>query len=474
MARLLALLGGNATASALLLARNLLIAHLLPIEDYGIAATFAVAMALVEMASQFGMQAQIVQSPEGGGRDYLAAVHGFQIARGGMSALALFLCAGPISAFLGMPDLAWAYRVLALAPLIRAFHNFDIHRQTRAMRFGPVLLTATSAAAISFIAIFPLAYLAQDWRIMLGALLIQEICACLTSHIMAERPYRVSADLLVWRRSVRFGWPILLQGVVLFAVFQGDKILVARSLGFEALGVFAMGVTISLAPTLVVTKSLQSWFLPQLSRAMGTSAFRPAAVACAQATLLSAIVLCAGVMVAGPVLIDWALGPAFQALGLLLPWMAVQQALRVCRAGMNTAALACGVSWLGAATDLIRALSLPAVWVILSRDGTLLSVVFVAILAEVAGTALALFVGSRRVLLPVRALGPALVVTGVALSGLPVLTLAFGQVWTAGAALLSCGGLLTFSPQLRRILPIRFLASRHSFACQRPAPVTLP
>jgi len=59
------ILSGNAATSLLLLVRNLVIARLISVEDYGIAATFGIVMALIEMASYLGMQQQIVQSKDG-------------------------------------------------------------------------------------------------------------------------------------------------------------------------------------------------------------------------------------------------------------------------------------------------------------------------------------------------------------------------------------------------------------------------
>ena len=73
----LLILSGNAAASLLLFARNLVIARLIPVEDYGIASTFAIAMSVVEMASQLGLQQMIVQAREGEDPHFQAALQGF-------------------------------------------------------------------------------------------------------------------------------------------------------------------------------------------------------------------------------------------------------------------------------------------------------------------------------------------------------------------------------------------------------------
>ena len=48
------LLSGNAFGSLMMLVRNLLVARLISVENYGIAATFAICMAIVEMMSTLG------------------------------------------------------------------------------------------------------------------------------------------------------------------------------------------------------------------------------------------------------------------------------------------------------------------------------------------------------------------------------------------------------------------------------------
>lgn len=127
----LLLLSGNMAASGLLFARNLAVAALIPVADYGIAATFALAMAAVEMASSFGLQLQIVQARDGDDPRLQNALTGFQVLRGALAAAVLFALADPFATFLGIPEVAWAYRVLAVVPLLNAFQHFDIHRLNR-------------------------------------------------------------------------------------------------------------------------------------------------------------------------------------------------------------------------------------------------------------------------------------------------------------------------------------------------------
>lgn len=167
----LIILSGNATASLLTLARNLLIARLISVEDYGIAATFAISVAIVEMLSALGLQLQIVQAKDGEDDRLQAGLQGFQMLRGIFSATVLFFAAEPIAVFLGIEHAAWAFKAMAAVPLMTALVHFDVHRLHRQMRYLPEILTTTIPAALSLLATYPLYIIFGDFRVMLFAIL---------------------------------------------------------------------------------------------------------------------------------------------------------------------------------------------------------------------------------------------------------------------------------------------------------------
>jgi O-antigen/teichoic acid export membrane protein len=393
--RALMILSGNAAASLLLLARNLIVARLIPVEDYGVAATFALVMALVEMASAFGLQQQIVQSAAGDEPRFQAALQGFQLFRGLVSGLVLFALAAPLARFLGIPQVIWAYQLLALVPVLTALQHFDIHRQTRQMRFGPMLWTGALPALASVLVIWPLAIWFGDWQIMLYSILVQAALGTLVSHLLAERPWRIVFDRAITFGALRFGWPLLANAVLMFAVFQGDRLIVGRELGMAALGVFSMGVTLTLTPTLILAKSVQNLMLPKLSEAQGDAeAFARIASLTFEITLFSSLCFFAGALLLGPLVTDLLLGPRFAALWPLIAVFALGQALRMLKAAPAIVALARGRTGNAAAANLLRAAALPVCWWVLSAGGTVETLLWILVLAE------ALSYGAALMLVP--------------------------------------------------------------------------
>ncbi len=391
------LVSGNAFGSALLLVRNLIVARLVSPEDYGIAATFAISMSLVEMLSYIGLNQLIVVDKDGDDPHVQRAMQGFQALRGAAASLVLFAIAHPYARFLGIEHVAWAYQAIALIPLISGFQHFDIHRLKRHLNFRPAVIAQALPPLFSVLALWPLALIYDDYRIMLVALFVQALSMVALSHLAAERRYGLALDLAVMRRAMRFGWPLLLNGVLLFGVFNGERLIVGHELGMGQLAVFSMAITLTLAPTLVMAGACQSLFLPSLSGAREKpDSFNWLGVAAIEAALAIGLLLMLGTMLLGGPIVHLLLGPNYLAvLDILVP-VTVVQAIRVAKSGSSTVALARELSGNAAASNLVRVLSLPVSWVALIRTGDLMAVIHIALAAEFLGYLVSLALAARR------------------------------------------------------------------------------
>jgi O-antigen/teichoic acid export membrane protein len=390
-------------ASLLLLARNLIVARLIPVADFGVAATFAVAMSVVEMMSTLGLQQQIVQSRDGDDPHFQAALQGFQVLRGAISSLVLFAIAIPLARFFGIPEAGWAYQAMAVVPMLNALGHFDIYRLNRTMVFGPMILTGIVPALVSVLAVWPLSLWFGDWRVMLYAILIQALLTTLTSHIAARRAYRIVLDRALMRQSIRFGWPLLANGILMFLVFNGDRMIVGRKLGMETLAIFSMGITLTLTPTLVLAKSIQNFFLPPLSKLDHAATpeagqrFERLAIATIEANLLNGALLVFGTALLGGPFVHLLLGAKYAALVPVLTLLAVMQALRVFKAGGAVIALARRQTSNAMVANLCRVASLPVAWWAVATGGSLTEVIWIGIAGEFCGFIVSLLMLRGRV-----------------------------------------------------------------------------
>ncbi len=395
------ILSGNAAASLLSLLRNILVARLLSVEDYGIAATFAIVMTVAEMMSSLGMQQQIVQSKAGDDPRFQASLQGFNILRGLLAGLVLFLTAGWIAAFLGVPEIAWAYQLVAIIPVLNGLQHFDIHRLNRQMRYGPVIATQTLPVLISLLALWPAMLIWGDFRVMLAAMLIQFTLMAVISQLLAERRFQIGFDRRVIGGAVSFGWPLLVNNLLLFAVFHGEKLIVGRVAGLELLAILAMGLTLTLTPTLVMARSAQNFLLPQLSAAQDEDArFHRLGRITLQVALLNGAILVLAVLWLGGPFVRFALGEKYAALVPLMGWLAIMNAARVFKAGGAVVSLARGATGNAMIANLFRVATLPLSWVVLSRGGDLLDVILIATAGEFCGVLASYILVRRRAHLP--------------------------------------------------------------------------
>jgi O-antigen/teichoic acid export membrane protein len=444
------LFSGNSLTSLFSLARSVVIAHLISVSDFGIASTFALAMSIVEMISALGLQQQIVQHKDGDVSSFQSALQGLQAMRALLNGAVLFLLADPIAAFFGVPEVGWAYRLMALVPIMNGFIHMDIYRFKRRMHFVPVLTTTTVSVLISLILVWPLSWAFSDYRVMLYAVLMQSAMVLIISHLMAEQPYRLSFDRKITVESLRFGWPILLNGILLFLVFNGERMIVGRELGMAPLAVFSLAFSLVLTPTLVMEGSAQSFFLPQLSALRDdVKKFGDLAMATLQCHLLFGAVIVVGVALLGGPIVHLLLGPKYAETLPILTWLALMQGIRVSKGGSSAITLAHAFTENGLVASLMRVALLPLAWYVASIGGNIIYVIWLGIAGETLGFVASLWLARYRLRLSLRRLWPtigAMVVLFVA-TGLH----AFGQsspdlalvapIWT-GLALVGLFGVV--------------------------------
>lgn len=460
----LLILSGNAAASLLLLARNLIIARLIPVADYGIAATFAITMAVVEMMSQLGLQQQIIQARDGDDPRFQKALQGFQVLRGVMAGVVLFFAAEWIADFLNIPHVAWAYQVMALVPVMNALQHFDIHRLNRQMRFWPVVLTGGVPALISLVAVWPLYLMFGDYKVMLWAIILQWALMMVVSHLVAERPYGLILDTRIMKDSLHFGWPLLVNGMLMFAVFNGDKLIVGRALGMETLAIFAMGFTLTLTPTLVLSKSLSNLFLPRLSAlsrdaAKNQNGFEKSTHMVIEIYIAATMVFVFLTYIFAPSVVDFLLGDRYARLNDIILLLALLQGARVLKGAAAIVSMARGITSNAMLSNLPRVFSLPVIWILVDRGLGLETILYVGLTAEIAGVGVAYALMRYRSKVSLRGVFPAIGVCAVFFG--VALTLSYLETNAAAASGHSSGATLTLVGLMVVLIGCVFLVSKN-------------
>lgn len=382
---LIVLLSGHGGVALLTLLRNIMAARLIGVEQFGIAAGFAIVVSGVEMVTALGAQQMIVREPAGHKPRFQAALHSVQLARGLIGALLIYMMAVPIARFLSVPDLAWAFRTLALVPLLTGLVHLDAWRFQRNARFAPSIYIQLGPAALALLLIWPLYVKFGDFRVLLIASVTHAAGVLVMSRLVAERKYLVSFDPSNLWRIMKFGLPFALNGLLLLAVFHGEKLLVGHLQGPSALALLAMGFTLTLTPALILGRSLQSYALPKLAAHQADrSVFQEQAGHVQRLCLYVGAALGIVLSLLAPALPSL-LGEDFLALVALFPILATLHGLRVAKTGATIVALALGDSTNGVVGNVPRVAALLLIYLMLQDGASLASILWVATASEAAG-----------------------------------------------------------------------------------------
>ncbi len=350
---------GFAAAQGFSFLRNALIGHGLSKGDFGIAATITLLLQLVETLSDLGTDRMIVQARDGDDPDFVATAHTTLLVRGALTALLLYFAAGPAAQFFAIPDVTWALQLVALVPLVKSFQHLDYRRAQRRYDNRPQILIEVLPQAAALAAALPLLATPGGYAVAVWLALLQATTMVGLSHLLAERPYRISANRTILRRFVAFGWPIWLSAFPLAAVFQGDRIIIGRMLGMEELAAYSAAFMITMVPGLVAAKVGHALMLPALGAARDDAAtFARRFARLTEATACAAALYLALFLAFGGAVLPLAFGAAYTGLGAVAGWLAAMWSIRMLQAVPGMALMALGITRPFLTAGLIRSTAL--------------------------------------------------------------------------------------------------------------------
>ena len=443
------LTGGQVLGQGLSFLRNIIVAwHLTP-ADFGTAALVWLCAGFIELVSDLNVGTMMIRSPAGDDPAFGGTAHLIAALRGLGNALVMYVAAWPASSLFGVPEARWAFQALAVYIIIKSIAHLDNWRLQREMTFTPSVMSEVLSQALATALAWPVAALLHSYAALIVLLLIQVTAATVLSHVLARRRYVWRWDRTYAREILTFGWPLAVNGVVVFLIFQGDTAIVgAAPRLFDAahytkadLGLYSIAVTLTFAPALASARVVSSLLLPSLSEARRV----PGALTRRYALSMEALAVLAGLTgilfaLLGPVVILTMYGEQYVLAGLYVGWLGGMQAIRILRAGPTVAALVEGDSRNPMHSNVARLVGLLAAVACASRDVALVWFAVVGFVAEIVALAVSIqrLHGGRRSAIPAAAsVWPALfaciaIVVGLLVTRVPPIVLGGG---VAGAAL---------------------------------------
>jgi hypothetical protein len=110
-----------------------------------------------------------------------------------------------------------------------------------------VALTAPNVAGLA-VAALAAATILPDHRVIILAFLVDAAVYAAARHSLAHAPMRVIPDRETLRQALTYGLPLMLNGVGLALISQADRMVVGRFFGMDILGVYALTLSLAVAP----------------------------------------------------------------------------------------------------------------------------------------------------------------------------------------------------------------------------------
>lgn|GEM_PF-1708402 len=258
---------GNAGQQALVFLRNVLIARILGPDQFGIAITLIILTSALEVVTDLGVEKYIIRTDEAQESKLQPTLHTILILRGLVLGLIVFVTAGFAAQSFGVPEAAPIYQAMALLPIIKGFKHLDMQRFHRELNYLPDISTSLIGSISGLLIAVSLGLAWQSFEAMLWVFLGESVVIVTMSHILAQRPYRLGLDEVHLKALFGYGWPLMMNGVIIFLMSQGDRIVVGSQLGVRELAYYAVASILTVGPTTIVMRVSGALFLPLLSDA---------------------------------------------------------------------------------------------------------------------------------------------------------------------------------------------------------------
>ncbi len=331
---------GNIVGQVLRFTRNVIVARILTPEDFGVAATFWITTGFLMSLSELGIEKILVQDKQGDEDEFGGVAQLVILLRGLLIATVIFVLATPIARLFEIPEAVWGFRILAVIPLINAFMHRDIIRMQRHLSFKPYVLSKIVPDSVITLCAVPIAMVTRDYTAFLYISILYGLVSVISSHILAERKFILCWNALIFRRILTFGLPLLFNSLLIFAMMQGDRIVLAKSYTMVELGVYSVAFSLAMVIPSLLGSAIVQVFLPYLSRFQDDrDRLYNELVSISVGVALLATLIATMTVIAGPLLVTLIYSSKYGLAGNVIGILGIMHSIRLFRQTPSLASL---------------------------------------------------------------------------------------------------------------------------------------
>ncbi|KMK65640.1 oligosaccharide flippase family protein [Puniceibacterium sp. IMCC21224] len=245
-------MGGFGFSQIVRLASNLLLTRLLFPEAFGMMALVLVFLQGLAMFSDVGVAPAILQSKRGDDPDFLNTAWSIQVMRGLGLWLAACLCAWPMAAFYGEPQLLHLLPVASLTLVIAGFNPTRLDTANRHLMLGRVTVLDVFVQLSGILSAVLIAWVTGSvWALVISGIVSGLMQLTLYTRFLPGQHNRFRWEPEAASELINFGKWIFLSTVCGFLFSQGDKIIIGKYLPLDLFGVYNIGFFLASFPMLL-------------------------------------------------------------------------------------------------------------------------------------------------------------------------------------------------------------------------------
>jgi O-antigen/teichoic acid export membrane protein len=319
-------------------------------DAFGLMALVNAFMQGMELLTDLGVGANIVQSSKGQERCFLRTAWTLQILRAALLWCVSVVLAGPVAAFFAAQDSRCAalesiLPVAAVSILIAGFNSTSMAVLNKRLQFERLvwLQLVPQVASLGMTLVWASVCAPDVWAVVAGGI-SASLVRCLLSHALnpldADRP---GWDPHAVRQLCSFGIWTLLSSAVGFAAQQGDRIALARLMSLEELGLYSLAIIFARCAMNIVSRVSSGVIFPILAGAQHVPERMMALAFDYRAILLRvAGAVCIGFALLAPVFFRLLYDLRFEPAGSMSQWLALHIWVLILSASVDRVPVALG------------------------------------------------------------------------------------------------------------------------------------
>jgi len=241
----------------------IILARILVPEDFGIVAKASMIAGFLELITEFGLEAALIQN-QNTKKQHYDTVWTIHLIRGAVIALVLLVLASPAARFLHEPVLKYVLLFYALSALLAGMENVGIVDFRKKLDFNKDFMFSVIKKFIGFLVTISVALIWKTYWAFVAGVLAMTISGVIASFAMS--PFRPSVSLSEWRSLYKYSKWILLTGVLSSVSQKLDTFILSRFSTTEMVGRYTVAYEISSTASTELAMPLARATMPGLSK----------------------------------------------------------------------------------------------------------------------------------------------------------------------------------------------------------------